>query len=94
MTLADGVRKLEEEGLAGSGAGGLGFSLRLGVNVGVAHHSGVFVGAAADFEEVEACGDEEGDLGHGFFEGSRAVVGRVEFDADCEGGGYGFAGFG
>jgi hypothetical protein len=32
-------------------------------------------------------------LSHCFFEGAGAVVGRVEFDADCEGWGHDFAGF-
>lgn len=84
MSLAHLFRELEEECLPRSGA--FGFRRGRGRGDGIPHHLRVFVGAAADFEEVDARVDEEGDLRHCFFKGGGAVVCGVELDADGEGG--------
>lgn len=82
MTLAHGVRKFEEKGLASRRAGRLGAVLGVRGAGGIAHHARIFIGATADFEEIETGGDKERDLGHCLFKGVGAVVGGVELDAN------------
>jgi hypothetical protein len=59
--------------------------------VGRITYPGILVCSAAYFKEVDACVDEQADLGHGVFEGGGGVVCGVELDADAEGCGDDFA---